>query len=86
MPALATYRAPMPIHVYPVGYLTVPSHLHIQSLHVAYSLHCLKHFSAKCLASYTDLYLITWQSIAIAYTDACMHDFPTHAYILLSCS
>ena len=35
-----TYRAPIPVHVYPVATLLSLVHLHIQSLHayVAYSL------------------------------------------------
>ena len=44
MPALAIYRAPMPVYVYPVATLLSLVHLHIQSLHayVAYSLSLLE--------------------------------------------
>ena len=44
MPALATYRTPIPVHAYPVATLPSLVHLHIQSLHayVAYSLSLLE--------------------------------------------
>ena len=50
--AYIVYRAPIPVHVYPVATLLSLVHLHIQSLHELIAFQCLKHLLiyTKCLS------------------------------------